>query len=139
MRGIKRGAVILEYSMLIFAFCAALAVMDVYIKRAVQGNLKASTSSIGEQFSADYSNYTYVLTEKKKTKDTVTPAGVARSELLDHEFIHRSPYTDSFSGKKLSGFNGEGYNADGKLIDLNGNGVYDPPPATVGFEKMFEK
>lgn len=102
MRGTKRGAVILEYSMLIFAFCVALAVMDIYIKRALQGNLKASTNSIGEQFSAEQSNYTYVLTEKKKTRDTVTSAGVARSELLDNEIIHRSPYTDRFSNTKLS-------------------------------------
>ena len=92
----------LEYSMLICAFCAALVVMDIYIKRALQGNLKASTNSIGEQFSAENSTYTYVLTENKKTKDTVTTEGVARSELLDNEIVHRSPYTDNFSDKKLS-------------------------------------
>jgi len=92
----------LEYSVLIFTFCAALLAMHIYLKRAVQGGLKASTNSIGEQFSMDYSNYTYVLTENKKTRDTVTTAGVARSELLGNEIVHRSPYTDNFSGNKLN-------------------------------------
>lgn len=103
MSGIKRGFSIIEYSILTAVVLAAFSGgMHIYLKRAVQGRLKASTDAIGEQFSAANSDYNYTLTVKSKRQETTTPQGLSRSELLEPEIIHRSSYTDYFSDKKLS-------------------------------------
>lgn len=103
MIGSKKGSSIIEYTVLIAVFCAALAGMEIYTKRAIQGHIKATTDSIGngEQFSADWSKYSYIVTANAKRKETITPQGKIRSELLEPEIVHRSHSVDSFSDKAL--------------------------------------
>jgi Flp pilus assembly pilin Flp len=60
-----KGQSALEYAVLVIIIAAALLTMQVYIKRGVQGRMKASTDDIGEQFSTA-GNVT--LTEKSFTR-----------------------------------------------------------------------
>lgn len=102
MIGSKRANSIIEYSLLMVIICAAIVAMQIYMKRGIQGGAKASSDSIGEQFSAASSDYTYTLTAKSERKETVTPQGEAKSILLEPEIIYRSPFVDNFSDKKLT-------------------------------------
>jgi uncharacterized protein (UPF0333 family) len=54
----KRGQSTLEYGVLIAIIVGALLVMQVYIKRGVQGKLRQATDDIGSQFSPGYTTYT---------------------------------------------------------------------------------
>ena len=101
MIGFKQGSSIMEYAVLIALFCAVVLGIQVYIKRAVQGNLSTSAKSLGEQFSAEWSNYTYEQTIKSERKETVESDGSARSELQEPELMHNSGYVDNFSDKRL--------------------------------------
>jgi len=60
----KKGQNTLEYAVIIAVIVAALIAMQGYIKRGVQGKLKASADDIGDQFSAQNtaSNSTSQLT-----------------------------------------------------------------------------
>ena len=102
MIGIKKGSIIFEHAVLLTAVCLAIVATQIYLKRAVQGRYKSSTDQIGEQFSGDWSNYAYITTMKSTREETLTTAGAAESKLLAPEIIHRSPYTDRFSDKKLT-------------------------------------
>lgn len=102
MIGSKRGNSIIEYSALIAIICAAIIAMQVYVKRAIQGRAKASSDIIGEQFSGDHSGYTNALIIDSTRKETITPQGETKAELLEPEVIYRSPYVDNFSDKKLT-------------------------------------
>jgi len=55
-----KGQSLLEYSILIFCLVAALIAMQIYFKRAIQGQVRRSADDVGEQFDA------------KKTSGTVT-------------------------------------------------------------------
>ena len=48
----KNGQNLLEYSVFIFCLVVALISMQVYIKRAMQGQLRRSADDVGEQFDA---------------------------------------------------------------------------------------
>ena len=48
----KKGQNTLEYAVIIAVIVAALIAMQGYIKRGIQGKLKASSDDIGDQFSA---------------------------------------------------------------------------------------
>lgn len=58
----KKGQSTLEYVILIGFVVAALIAMGIYMKRGIQGKLRDSTDSVGEQYDAGYttSNYTTV-------------------------------------------------------------------------------
>jgi Flp pilus assembly pilin Flp len=55
----KKGQNTLEYAIIIAVIVAALIAMQSYIKRGIQGKLKASTDDVGEQFSAQNTSGTY--------------------------------------------------------------------------------
>jgi Flp pilus assembly pilin Flp len=103
MNGKNKGFSILEYSLLVAVFIAAIVGMQVYLKRAVQGRLKSATDSVGRQFSPALSNYSYTRTFSSKRQELITPQGVATSTLLEPEKVITSSYTDDFSDKKLTG------------------------------------
>ena len=102
MSGFKRASSILEYCILITVFCTALVGMQIYLKRAVQGELKAHTDSIGGQFSSAWSDYTYTTKITSKRQETITPQGEIESTLLEPFKTIRSAYVDDFSDKKLT-------------------------------------
>jgi len=102
MPGSKRGNAIAEYSLFIAIICVVIISMQIYVKRAIQGRAKASTDMVGEQFSADNSSYLNATIVKSTRKETTTPQGEAKSELLAPEIIWSGPYTDRFSDKKLT-------------------------------------
>ena len=102
MNGFKRASSMLEYCILIVIFCTAVVGMQIYLKRAIQGGLKASTDSIGEQFSSACSDYTYTMKIESKRQKTVTPQGEIESKLLEPETIIRSAFVDNFSDKRLT-------------------------------------
>ena len=102
MNGFKRASSMLEYCILIAVFCTAIAGMKIYLRRAVQGELKVYTDSIGGQFSSAWSDYTYTTKITSKRQETVTPQGETESKLLEPEKVIRSAYVDDFSNKKLT-------------------------------------
>jgi Flp pilus assembly pilin Flp len=67
----KTGQSTLEYALVIAVIVAALVAMQTYIKRGVQGKLKANTDEVGEQFSAGASTYDYTTTSKAQSSETV--------------------------------------------------------------------
>lgn len=51
-KNINKGQSTLEYAVIIVVVAAALLAMQIYMKRGVQGKMRESTDSIGEQFDA---------------------------------------------------------------------------------------
>jgi len=72
----KRGQSTLEYAVIIAVVVAGLIAMQTYIKRGMQGKLRSSTDSIGEQYSPGITTGTYTTTSGSTTSEAVTPAGV---------------------------------------------------------------
>lgn len=69
-----KGQSLLEYSILIFCLVAALIGMQIYFKRAIQGQLRRSADDVGEQFDAKKTSsmVTYSVSGK-----TVTDTGLS--------------------------------------------------------------
>lgn len=103
MPGKIKAQTILEYSLLVALFIAAVVATQIYLKRGFQGSLKRSTDtiSLGEQFSTSLSNHTMTVKSKAKTKETITPQGEIRTEFLEPE-ITATTALDDFSDKKLT-------------------------------------
>lgn len=51
-KDMHKGQSTLEYAVIIVVVSAALLAMQIYMKRGVQGKMRESTDSIGEQFDA---------------------------------------------------------------------------------------
>lgn len=84
----KRGQSTLEYAVLIIIIIAALLSIQNYIKRGVQGRLKASADDIGDQHSVGNTNYikkTVTISNTNDTFGTIGGQGVSRSELRHPE------------------------------------------------------
>jgi uncharacterized protein (UPF0333 family) len=64
----NNGQSILEYAVLLGVVVAAVLIMQVFVKRGFQGNLKESADKMGEQFSA---GGTTVLNKRAMEKDQV--------------------------------------------------------------------
>lgn len=83
----KRAQSTLEYAVIIAVVIAALLAIQIYMKRGVEGKLRESTDSIGEQFDANNTtmnitrgrNGTTVQLVKNKTTSTRT-SGETRTE-----------------------------------------------------------
>jgi Flp pilus assembly pilin Flp len=98
------GQAIIEYSLLAAIFIAAVVAMQIYLKRSFQGYLKQNTDrlSSAKQFSSAWSNYTEVAGSSSKVRETITPQGETRRELLESSLTTTQPYVDNFSDKKLT-------------------------------------
>ncbi len=80
---LNKGQSTLEYAVLIIIIIAALLSIQMYIKRGVQGRLKASTDDIGDQFSPDNTNAVKTTFTNVQTNETfgVAGQGVSKSEI----------------------------------------------------------
>lgn len=103
----RKGQSTLEYAVIIAVVVAGLLAMQTYMKRAVQGKLRQSTDSIGEQYSAgrmvSNSTTTYGVRQTKETfglaGGTFTK-GVSRSQVISIADTTRS--TTETLGDNLS-------------------------------------
>lgn len=67
----KKAQAILEYSVLIACFIAALVVMQIYVKRGIQGRLKAVAADLGKQYAPKNTESDLTLTIDSKTTTEV--------------------------------------------------------------------
>ena len=73
--GNKKGQSTLEYAILIAVITAGLLVVQGYVKRGIQGRLKASTDDIGEQFSPGSLSGTLTTTSNKNYTENKNTTG----------------------------------------------------------------
>lgn len=66
-KNIRKGQSTLEYAVVIVVVVAALLAMQIYMKRGVQGKLRESTDSIGEQFDAKHTSNDFTTTRSGTT------------------------------------------------------------------------
>jgi hypothetical protein len=64
---IRRGQGTLEYSMVIICIVAALLAMQYYIKRAIQGRVRESADTIGEQYGPRHMDSQITITQTGTT------------------------------------------------------------------------
>lgn len=104
MAGKNKAASIIEYSVFIAVFVAAIAAMQIYVKRAMQGRIRGVAQNIGggDLFSPAYSRYRQVTSSSSVTEETTTPEGKSVSALLEPSVTLTEPSTDDFSGRKLT-------------------------------------
>lgn len=78
----EKGQSTLEYALLIAVIVAGLIAMQVYMKRGVQGKLRSSTDSIGEQYSPGYTTSEYTTTQTTTSRETlgIEGAGITYSD-----------------------------------------------------------
>ena len=90
---VKKGQSTLEYAVVIVVVLAALLAIQVYVRRSIQGKLRSSTDSIGEQYSAGNttSKYTTSQTGNMATQEKFgLTKGVSRSEVTAAASVTRS-------------------------------------------------
>ena len=66
-----KGQSTLEYAMIIAIVVGGLIAMQIYMKRGVQGKLRESTDSIGDQFDAEATSITRTTNRTGATVQTV--------------------------------------------------------------------
>lgn len=106
----KKGQSILEYTVLIGIVCSAILIMQVYLKRGVQGSWKDSADKMGPTFSAGGTtvhesralNTDQTITEEVTTGNTINkfvPEGtIVKGTLTDR--VHS--YTSRAGGQVVS-------------------------------------
>jgi uncharacterized protein (UPF0333 family) len=72
MMGNKRGQSTLEYGLLIAVIVVALLVVNMYMKRGVQGRLRSSVDQVGRQFDANTYTLGWQTTSSGNTVTTET-------------------------------------------------------------------
>ena len=77
----KRGQNTLEYAVIIVVVVAGLLAMQTYIKRGMQGKLRSSTDSIGEQYSPGITTGTYTTNTGSTSAEVITNAGVTTTDV----------------------------------------------------------
>ena len=65
----KKAQSTLEYAILILVVVAALIVMQIYVKRGIQGRMRESSDQIGEQYSPGYTTSNYTTTRNTSTRE----------------------------------------------------------------------
>jgi uncharacterized protein (UPF0333 family) len=95
----RRGQSTLEYAVVIAVVLAALLAIQVYVKRGVQGKLRSSADSIGDQYSAGKttSTYTTAQTGKMKTQEQYgkEAKGISYSSVITAAQVKRSAEGDA--------------------------------------------
>ncbi len=64
-----KGQSTIEFAILIVIIIGALLLIQVYVKRGVQGRLKSAADDIGEQFSPGNTNLTITTVTSSRTKE----------------------------------------------------------------------
>jgi hypothetical protein len=70
---IRRGQSTLEYAVLVGCLVGALFLMQIYIKRSLQGRIKEAANEIGEQYSAKASKSSFTQKITQSINITATP------------------------------------------------------------------
>ena len=81
----RRAQSTLEYAIVVVVIVAALLSINAYIKRGVQGKLRASTDEIGDQFSPGMSVANYKVISHSKSTDKVEATGAQSSALTEDQ------------------------------------------------------
>lgn len=99
----NKAITIIEYSFFIAFFIAAIGMMQIYLKRAMQGRIKGATQNIGggDLFSPTFSSYKQVVSSGSKIEEIITPQGESVSTLLEPSVTLTESSIDDFSDKKL--------------------------------------
>ena len=63
----KRAQSILEYAVLVACFIAAVIGMQIYVKRGIQGRLRAAADDLGQQYAPKNTDSTMTLNVKSDT------------------------------------------------------------------------
>lgn len=67
----KKGQGTLEYAFVIAVIVGALIAMQIYIKRSMEGKMKATSDEIGEQHSAKASRYETITTSQGASQEQI--------------------------------------------------------------------
>ena len=107
-RGInKKGLAILEHFLWLAVIIFTLGAMQIYITRAIKGNMKADTDSISWQYSPEYENYAYTEFKSSETKETVAVSGESKEELMKSDVTYKAYGTDESFSVPVSGSGAE--------------------------------
>jgi hypothetical protein len=102
MFGRRKGQTTLEYAVIIVVVVAALLAIQYYMKRGVEGRLRESVDSVGEQYSAGNttSKFTTQQTGAQVTKETfgLDKNDVATQGISYYEVITPAKTTHSAKG-----------------------------------------
>jgi len=71
----KKTQSVLEYSIVIFSIVAALIAMKTYITRGIQGKLRTSVDSLGEQYSPGNTTSNITTSVESETLALTVPIG----------------------------------------------------------------
>lgn len=74
---------VLEYVILLAVIVGALVVMQIYIKRGVQGRLREASDDIGEQFDPKHQDYTSTSLSTSTIHETTTKEGLTTQATED--------------------------------------------------------
>lgn len=94
----RKGQSTLEYGLIIAVVVAALITMQSYIKRGLQGKVKASVDDIGEQFSPGSTSSTYRSTVTVSSRET-TNAGATNSSSNQTQNTTRNESIDALGNE----------------------------------------
>lgn len=73
----------LEYSVLLAIIVGAIVVMQIYIKRGVQGRFREATDDVGEQFDPGHQVYSYETKSTSTIHETTNTTGVTTQKTED--------------------------------------------------------
>lgn len=107
----RKAQSVLEYTVVIAVFIAAILAMQPYLKRSFQGKLRESGDSIGEQYSPGNATSTTTMTNSSRTTSNTTTleiesAGPNEDNTLQTTVVWTTEYdtTHRFGTEKLGKF-----------------------------------
>lgn len=77
----NKGQSALEYAILLAVVVAVLVIMNVYIKRGVQGRFKESSDDIGEQFDPGHQTYYSTTKSFSNVTESTVPNGTTIQDI----------------------------------------------------------
>ena len=89
-RSQRRAQSAVEYAVVISVVVAAVLLMQIYMKRGVQGKLRGATDEIGEQYVPGQVTSDYTMSSHSSRQDLVNTDGSSTSTLQDDETQSRS-------------------------------------------------
>jgi len=127
----------LEYAIITAVVVASLLAMQIYVKRGLQGRMRSSTDSIGEQYSAG------ITTSKKITKyaDGTKQETVERFGLGDHNVAAGGATwnQNEYANKGLSVSRIENAATTKVLMDGSENSAAEQVTKNLSDEELFNK
>ncbi len=93
MRRTNKAQSTLEYAVIIAVVAGGLLAMQYYMQRGIQGKLRSSSDSIGEQYSANKTTYKYTTNQTAMTTKEefgVVSQGLSRYEITTPATVTRT-------------------------------------------------